>query len=102
MCVGIQTDKPVMGRTILLEDEMHVIGCNNLDPHFFGQLKYAFVGNHLVFIDILREPWNFCLVTLDFQVIVFAEKVLVPFNCPSCSVHVPAYDFARNFAGNAG
>ena len=91
-----------MGGTVLLHDEMHVVGRHDLDTHLGGQLEDAGVGHGLVLIHVGRAARDLGLMQLHLEVVVVAEHVLVPLDGLAGPVHVPGDDVAGNLARDTG
>ena len=99
---GIQADQPVMGGTVLLVHEVHVIGSHHLDPVFLGQFEDHRDIFPLAFPDVQAESRDLGLVVHDLEVVVLAEDMLVPFYGTVNRLHVPVQDAAGDLTGHAG
>ena len=91
-----------MGRTVFLAYEMHVVGGNHLNVHFFGEIEDGVVDDELFLIYLWGESGNLGAVGLHFQIIVFPEYIFMPLYGLSCGVQVPVQYLARNLSCNAG
>ena len=102
ICVCRKAYKPVVGGTVFLAYEMHVVGRNHLHVHFFGEVEDGVVDDELFLIYLWGESGNLGAVGLHFQIIVFPEYILMPLYGLSCGVQVPVQYLARNLSCNAG
>ena len=100
--IGGQADEPVVCGTVLLVDEMHVVGGDHLDSVLPAELEYARAIFLLPLVDFERQAGNFGLVEHDFEIVVVAEHALVPSYRLVQGVVVSCEYVSRNLSGHAG
>ena len=102
LLAGVQTDKMVVRRAILLVDEVDVIRSDHFDTHLLSQLEYSFIADLLLLVDIPRESRNLGLMEHHLKVVVVSEDPLVPLYRLSRLVHLSGDDVLGDLAGKAG
>ena len=102
LLAGVQTDKMVVRRAILLVDEVDVIRGDHLDTHLLSQLEYSLIADLLLLINLQRQPRDLRLVEHHLKVVVVSEDPLVPLYRLSRLVHLSGDDVLGDLAGKAG
>ena len=102
LLAGVQTDKMVVRRAVLLVDKVDVIRGDHLDTHLLSQLEYSFIADLLLLVDIPRESRNLGLVEHHLKVVVVSEDPLVPLYRLSRLVHLSGDDVLRDLARQTG
>ena len=97
-----QADEPVVCLGILLLDKVNVVGTNQLNIVFVGQLDEP--GIHLVLQHegLVVGPGHRRLVTLQFQIVVVAENLFEPENRLLGSGQVAGQYLAGNLSAQTG
>ena len=97
-----EADQAVVGRTVLLADEVYVVGGDDLDIVFCRQFEDGLVHHLLHHIHLGVCAGDFGLVALHLEVEIVSEKVLVPLDCVLGLLEVAAVDGPGNLSGKAG
>ena len=63
---------------IVFIHKMHIIRCNDFYAVLTCQLDQDFIDFHLLWISALVGIWGMRFVTLQFQIVIIAKKVLEP------------------------
>jgi hypothetical protein len=91
---GLDTKQYFVGGRILSLDIVHVIGGNERNVHFMGELDQALVD---------RFQFWLAGVTLELQVkVIMAKDFLIPVDRVSCRVYLTFAQVDRDFSRAAG
>ena len=102
LLTGVQTDKMVVRRAVLLVHKVDIIRGHNLDSRLGGEPEYSFIADLLLLVNIPRESRNLGLVEHHLKVVVVSEDPLVPLYRLSRLVHLSGDDVLGDLAGKAG
>ena len=102
LLTGVQTDKMVVRRAVLLVHKVDIVRGDHLDTHLLSQLEYSLIAYLLLLVDIPRESGNLGLVEHHLKVVVVSEDPLVPLYRLSRLVHLSGDDVLGDLAGKAG
>ena len=99
--VGGQADEAVVGRAILLADEVHVVGGHHLDALFARQVEQDGVHLHLRPVHVVVEAGHFGLVLHHLEVVILPEHALMPAQSLAGGFHVAVHNVAGQLARQA-
>ena len=102
VCIGSQTDKPVMGGAVLLAHKVDVIGRDDLHAMLFGQIEDDLIVLLLLLIHLERKSRNLRLVQHHLQIIVILEHPLVPLYGLFRACYIAVENHSRNLSGHTG
>ena len=78
ICIGRETDKSVMYRSVLFAYEVHVVGGNHFYPVFLRKLKDLGTVLLLILIHIKRQSRDTRLVHHHLKIVIVPENLLMP------------------------
>ena len=100
--VGGEADEAVVRGSVVLADEVGVVGGYHLHPVLPAEFENGLIDLHLVVVEVQAQSGDFGLVEHHLQVVVLAEDALVPLYGLVDRVHVAREYAAGDLAGDAG
>ena len=97
-----KTDEAVVRFGVLLFHEVHVVGGDDLRVGFACQVEQHLVYLFLGFIHLGVSSRFISLMSLNFNIIIIAKKVLEPQHRLPCAHHVAVHDLLGQFATQTG
>ena len=97
-----KADEPVVRRTVLLAQKMHVVGSNHLHSLLLCELEDSFIDYLLFVVNLKAESGNLSLMEHYLKVIVFSEDILEPVDCFTGLVHFSIHNRLRDLSRKAG